>query len=158
VRRAGARHEEINPERTEMLTRILNVYRQSPEGKLWGRESETFSATAASDLSSKRGYSVTLTASNPDKVDVAVSGGRILGALINNPAQGQAAMVALEGSIVEMICDGSGQAITAFALVGPDANGRMIVKVAGSVDIVGHALDAVSTLGGVARVLIRCAR
>ena len=79
-------------------------------------------------------------------------------AIVNDPIAGQEVMVGLEGSIADMVSDGSGVAITPFALVGPDTNGRMVVKTAGSVDIVGHSLDNSTTLGAFIRVLIRCAR
>jgi len=112
-----------------------------------------FDAKANSDLSAKQGFCMKLV-TNGDTVDlIAAATDRFAGVLLNNPQAGQAAEVQYLGQATA-VADGSGTAIAAGDLVGPDANGRMIKKATNDFNVAGVSRDACAIQGGVIRVLL----
>jgi hypothetical protein len=96
-----------------------------------------------------------------DAVDVVSStSDRPTGILLNDPGQGQIALMQTEG-IADVLADGSvgsGGPIAVNDLVGHDATGRVVKQLANAVNVTGHALDACSIQGGFIRVMVRWGR
>jgi hypothetical protein len=119
-----------------------------------GRYLLGFDAKANSDLSAKQGYSLTFAGSSGDIVDVIASAtARFVGVLMNDPKSGDTAEVLYLGQATA-VADGSGTAIAAGDLVGPNSSGVMVKKATADYNVAGTSRDACSISGGVIRVLL----
>jgi hypothetical protein len=116
-------------------------------GQYWD---ESFKAAA--DLTAKQFYAVEYTAVDTVNVTNAATD-RAIGILQNKPAANQAAQVRLQG-ISKAVSDGSGTAIAAGDLVGPNASGKLVKKATADYSVLGIALDASSANGTIIRVLM----
>jgi hypothetical protein len=78
---------------------------------------------------------------------------RAIGVLQNKPDVGQAAEVQVNG-VSKVISDGSGTAIAAWDLVGPNASGIAVKKATADFNCAGYAMDASAANGTVIGVLL----
>jgi hypothetical protein len=126
---------------------------------LMAKFSDGVTMKANSDLSNARGKIVKLV--GQDLVDLVTSSSdRPTGVLLNDPAQGQAALLQTEG-IAEVLADGSvgsGGPISINGLVGHDATGRIVKQLANAVNVTGHAADPCAAAGVFIRVVVRWGR
>lgn len=105
---------------------------------------------AAADLSASQFLAVEYTA--VDTVNVCNAATDVgFGILLNKPKLGQAAVVRHLG-VSKAVSDGSGTAIVAGDLVGPNAAGKLVKKAAADFSVIGQALDPSTANGTIIRV------
>lgn len=109
------------------------------------------SFTAAADLSALQYNPVSLGSSGVSAIAAATT--RAIGVLQNKPLSGEAAEVRILGR-TKAVSDGSGTAIAAGDLVGPNASGVMVKKATNDYNVAGIACDASSASGTIIGVIL----
>lgn len=108
--------------------------------------------TAGADLSAKQFHAVELTAKDTVNACNAATD-RVIGVLQNDPKSGRGAVVRHLGTSLA-VTDGSGTAIVAGDLLGPNANGKLVKKATADFAVCAIANGDSSADGTIIEVLL----